>query len=164
MAATPAIAALEAAGIAHGVHQYKHDRSSTDYGAEAVAIMTERLGVAAEQIFKTLVVDLGDRRLGVVVVPVPSQVSLKAAAKAFGVPKTVLAQPAAVTRATGYVLGGVAPIGQKTALPTVVDTSALDWDRILVSAGRRGLEVELAPADLVAVTGATVRACAAAPG
>ncbi|MFT3663285.1 MAG: aminoacyl-tRNA deacylase [Gordonia sp. (in: high G+C Gram-positive bacteria)] len=163
MAATPAIAALEAAGIVHAVHQYKHDRKNTDYGAEAIAVMTARLGVEPGQIFKTLVVDLstglkgrGDRRLGVAVLPVPQQLSLKAAAKAFGVPKAVLAQPAAVTRATGYLLGGVSPVGQKTALATVVDSSAMSWDRVLTSAGRRGLEIELAPADLVAVTGATV--------
>lgn len=161
MAATPAIAALEAAGIEHAVHRYTHDRKSSDYGAEAVAIMGERLGVAPEQIFKTLVVDLGGTRLGVAVLPVPQQLSLKAAAKAFGVPKAVMAQAAAVTRATGYVLGGVSPVGQKSALPVVVDSSARLWDRILTSAGKRGLEIELAPADLIAVTGAAVADLAA---
>lgn len=156
MAATPAIAALEAAGIAHRVHKYTHDRRHTDYGAEAVAVMSERLGVVPGQIFKTLVVDLGDRKLGVAVLPVPQQLSLKAAAKAFGVPKVAMAQAAQVTRATGYVLGGVSPVGQKTALPTVVDASAGGHDRVLTSAGKRGLEIELAPADLIAVTGARV--------
>lgn len=162
MAPTPAIATLEAAGVEHVVHQYKHDRKNSDFGAEAVAVMVERLGVAPAQIFKTLVVDLSagsrDRagRLGVAVLPVPQQLSLKAVAKAFGVPKAVMAQPAAVTRATGYVLGGVSPVGAKTALPTVVDSSALEWGRVLASAGKRGLEIELAPADLVAVTGAAV--------
>lgn len=156
MAATPALAALESAGIEHRVHRYTHDKSSTDYGAEAVAIMGSRLGVEPAQIFKTLVVDLGERRLGVAVLPVPRQLSLKAAAQAFGVSKAVMAPAAAVTRATGYVLGGVAPLGQKTALPVVVDASALEWDRILTSAGKRGLEVEIAPADLVSVTGAAV--------
>lgn len=156
MAATPALAALESAGIAHAVHQYNHDKKNSDYGAEAVTNMCDRLGVEPAQIFKTLVVDLGDRKLGVAVVPVPQQLSLKAAAKAFGVPKAVMAQAAAVTRATGYVLGGVAPLGQKTALPTVVDSSALAWDRVLTSAGKRGLEIEIAPEDLVAATAATV--------
>lgn len=156
MAATPAIATLEHAGVDHAVHRYTHDRRHTDYGAEAVAVMGERLGVEPGQIFKTLVVDLGDRRLGVAVIPVPQQLSLKAAAKEFGVPKAVMAQAAAVTRATGYVLGGVSPVGQKTVLPTIVDASALRWDAILTSAGKRGLEIELAPADLIAVTSATV--------
>lgn len=160
MAATPAIAALEAAGIDHLVHRYTHDRRHSDYGAEAVAVMGERLGVEPGQIFKTLVVDLGDRRLGVAVLPVPQQLSLKAAARAFGVPKASMAQAAAVTRATGYVLGGVSPVGQKTALPVVVDSSAQQWDRVLASAGKRGLEIELAPADLIAATSATVAAIA----
>lgn len=162
MAATPAIAALEAAGIAHEVHKYTHDRRHSDYGAEAVAVMSERLGVQPGQIFKTLVVDLGDRRLGVAVLPVPQQLSLKAAAKAFGVPKVVMAQAAQVTRTTGYVLGGVSPVGQKTPLPTVVDASAMQYESILASAGKRGLEIELAPADLVAVTGAIVETIAVA--
>ncbi|GAA3965481.1 Cys-tRNA(Pro) deacylase [Gordonia caeni] len=161
MAATPAISALESAGIDHIVHRYTHDRRHADYGAEAVEVMGERLGVEPGQIFKTLVVDLGDRRLGVTVLPVPQQLSLKAAAKAFGVPKAVMAQAAAVTRATGYVLGGVSPVGQKTALPVVVDSSVRQWDRVLTSAGKRGLEIELAPADLIAVTSATVADIAA---
>ncbi len=156
MAPTPAIAALDAAGIVHTVHEYRHDRRSTDYGGEAVAVMCERLGVAPAQIFKTLVVDLGDRRLGVAVLPVPQQLSLKSAARAFGAWKAVLAPAAVVTRTTGYVLGGVSPVGQKTPLPTVVDASALEWDAVLTSAGKRGLEIELAPADLIAVTGAVV--------
>lgn len=160
MGATPAITALEKAGVEHAVHSYAHEKTSTDYGAEAVAIMGERIGAAPGQIFKTLVVDLGDRRLGVAVLPVPQQLSLKAAARAFGVSKAVMAQAAAVTRATGYVLGGVSPIGQKTPLPVVVDASAREWDAVLVSAGRRGLEIELAPADLIEVTGATVAAIA----
>lgn len=161
MAATPAIAALDGAGVDYLVHEYRHDRRSTDYGAEAVDTLSPRLGVAAGQIFKTLVLDLGERRLGVAVVPVPRQLSLKAAARAFGVPKAQLAPAAGVTRVTGYVLGGVSPIGQKTSLPTVVDSSALHWDRILVSAGRRGLQIELAPADLIGATGARVAELAA---
>jgi Cys-tRNA(Pro)/Cys-tRNA(Cys) deacylase len=156
MAATPAIAILQGAGVAHLVHRYPHDKTSTEYGAEAARILTARLGVEPGQIFKTLVVDLGDRRLGVAVLPVPQQLSLKEAARAFGVPKAVMARAVEVTRVTGYVLGGVSPLGQKTALPTVVDSSALQWPRILTSAGRRGLQIELAPADLIALTGASV--------
>ncbi|GAC58220.1 putative aminoacyl-tRNA deacylase [Gordonia hirsuta DSM 44140 = NBRC 16056] len=156
MAATPAIAALDGAGIDHAVHEYRHERRSTDYGAEAVETLTTRLGISAGQIFKTLVLDLGERRLGVAVLPVPRQLSLKAAARAFGVPKARLAQAAAVTRTTGYVLGGVSPVGQKTVLPTVVDSSVLQWDRIFTSAGKRGLQIELSPADLIAATSASV--------
>ena len=155
MAATPAIAALEKAGVDHTVRKYEHDRRSTDYGAEAVEAMAEH-GVAAEQIFKTLVVDLGDRRLAVAVVPVPEKLSLKAVAKALGASKAEMAQAQAVTRSTGYVLGGVSPLGQKTALPTVVDESALMWDTVLCSAGRRGLEIDLAPGVLIEMTGAVV--------
>ena len=157
-ASTPAIAALVAAGIEHTVHAYDHDRRSTDYGAEAVAVMAER-GFAAERIFKTLVVDLGGS-FGVAVVPVPDKLSLKAAAKALGASKAQMADAAKVQRMTGYVLGGVSPVGQKTPLPTVIDETAILWDTILVSAGRRGLEIELSLDDLVAVTGATVAAIA----
>jgi len=161
MSATPATAALQAAGVPFEVHQYRHDRRSTDYGAEAIAQMGTALGVAPEQIFKTLVLDLGERRLGVAVIPVPARLSLKAAAKALGVRRAELAQPAAVTRATGYVLGGVSPVGQRTALPTVLDDSARHYELIWCSAGRRGMEIGLAPDDLVAVTGAAIAAITA---
>ncbi|GEE01833.1 Cys-tRNA(Pro)/Cys-tRNA(Cys) deacylase [Gordonia spumicola] len=154
MAATPAIAALERAGVAHTVRSYHHDRRSTDYGAEAVDAMAEH-GVEAEQIFKTLVVDLGGT-LAVAVVPVPEKLSLKAAAKALGASKAEMADAGKVTRATGYVLGGVSPVGQKTMLPTVIDETALMWDVVLCSAGKRGLEIELSPDDLVSVTNAVV--------
>ncbi|MGB3302711.1 YbaK/EbsC family protein [Gordonia sp. (in: high G+C Gram-positive bacteria)] len=155
-AATPAIAALEAAGLPFSVHKYKHDRRRDDYGDEAVAITASTLGVEAAQIFKTLVIDLGDGALGVAVIPVPEKLSLKAAAKALGAAKAQMAQAAAVTRSTGYVLGGVSPLGQRSKLPTVVDSSALHWDSVLCSGGRRGLELQLAPADLVSGTGAVV--------
>ncbi len=155
-AATPAIAALEAAGLPFEVHKYKHDSRRDDYGDEAVAITAATLGVEAAQIFKTLVVELGDGRLGVAVIPVPQKLSMKAVAKALGAPKAQMAQAAKVTRSTGYVLGGVSPLGQKTTLPTVVDDSALQWDSVLCSGGRRGLEIRLAPADLVSATGAVV--------
>ncbi len=163
MAPTPAVAVLETAGIAHRLHRYRHDKKNADYGAEAVAVMCDRLGVAPAQIFKTLVVGLDGGRLGVAVLPVPRQLSLKAAAAAFDAAKALLAPAATVTRTTGYVLGGVSPLGQKTALPVVVDASALVWDRILTSAGKRGLEIEIAPADLIAVSGAVVADIASKP-
>lgn len=158
--ATPAIAALEQAGLPFEVHRYKHDRRRDDFGDEAVAVTMATLGVAAAQIFKTLVVDLGGT-LGVAVIPVPEKLSLKAAAKALGASKAEMAQAAKVTRSTGYVLGGVSPLGQKTVLPTVVDASALQWDTVLCSGGRRGLEIALAPSDLVSATGAVVAAVTA---
>ncbi|GAC62625.1 putative aminoacyl-tRNA deacylase [Gordonia sihwensis NBRC 108236] len=154
-AATPAIAALERAGLPFEVHRYKHDRRRGDYGDEAVAVTVSTLGIDAAQILKTLVVDLGGE-LGVAILPVPEKLSLKAVAKAFGAPKAEMAQAARVTRSTGYVLGGVSPLGQKTALRTVVDESALQWDSVLCSGGRRGLEIRLAPADLVTATNAEI--------
>lgn len=157
-AATPAITALGRAGIAHVVHRYAHDPRTDGYGAEAVAALSESVGVEAEQILKTLVIEIsggGSRaHLAVAVLPVPRRLSLKAAAAALGGAKAVMAAERDVTRATGYVLGGVSPVGQRTALPTVVDASALDQPRILCSAGRRGLEIELSPTDLVTATGA----------
>ncbi|MGV9711787.1 aminoacyl-tRNA deacylase [Gordonia sp. NPDC003424] len=159
MAATPAISALERAGIEHTVHRYTHDPRNEAYGDEAVAAAA-KLGVSAEQVFKTLVIDLGGS-LAVAVVPVPKRLSLKAATAALsdtvpGAGKAAMADEKAVTRSTGYVFGGVSPIGQRTPLPTVIDESALQWPQVLCSAGRRGLEVQLAPADLVAITGAVV--------
>lgn len=153
MAATPAIRALESAGIAHSVHRYRHDPRSDAYGAEAVDAMAAELGVEPEQVLKTLVIDVSGR-LCVAVLPVPGMLSMKAAASALGGSKASMAEPAAVTRSSGYVLGGVSPLGQRTQLPTVVDSSALRWPRVLCSAGRRGLEVALAPSDLVAATSA----------
>ncbi len=163
MAATPALAALSRADVPHEVHSYTHDRKSDAYGAEAVDALSSTLGVAPEQIFKTLVVALtgGPGGLAVAVVPVPRKLSLKAVAAALGASKAVMAEAKAVTRSTGYVLGGVSPLGQRTALPTVVDSSALEWDRVLCSAGKRGLEVELSPTDLIAATSAVTADIAA---
>ncbi|MGC4990361.1 Cys-tRNA(Pro) deacylase [Nocardia salmonicida] len=149
---TPAIKAL--GGIAHRVHSYSHDPRAESYGDEAVDALGEELGVQAAQIFKTLVIELSSGALAVAVVPVPARLSLKAAAAALGASKANMADKTKAERTTGYVLGGVSPLGQRKKLPTVVDASALDWDRVLCSAGKRGLEIELAPADLV-------RACAA---
>jgi Cys-tRNA(Pro)/Cys-tRNA(Cys) deacylase len=152
-AATPAIAALVAAGVPHEVLQYHHDPRAESFGDEAVTELAATVGVAAEQIFKTLVIAL-PRGLAVAVVPVPSKLSLKAAAAALGVPKAAMAERAAAERSTGYVIGGISPLGQRKPLPTVVDASALAWDRVLCSAGKRGWDVALAPADLVRLTNA----------
>ncbi|CAA0128367.1 Cys-tRNA(Pro)/Cys-tRNA(Cys) deacylase YbaK [Mycolicibacterium vanbaalenii] len=150
-AATPAIAALLAAGIPHTVVQYKHDPRSESFGDEAVDELARTGDVDPGQIFKTLVVAL-PKGLGVAVLPVPSKLSLKAAAAALGVPKATMAEPADAQRTTGYVLGGISPLGQRRLLPTVVDSSALGWDRVLCSAGKRGWDIALAPADLIALT------------
>lgn len=159
-AATPAIAALIADGAAHEILRYEHDPRAASFGDEAVAELAGAHGLAPEQIFKTLVLAVG-RGLAVAVLPVPSKLSLKAAAAALGVPKATMAERAAAERSTGYVLGGISPLGQRRALPTVVDSSALQWDRVLCSAGKRGWDVALAPADLVRLTvGITADICA----
>jgi Cys-tRNA(Pro)/Cys-tRNA(Cys) deacylase len=152
-AATPAIAALVAAEVPHEVLRYQHDPSVESFGAEAVNELAGVAGVAAEQIFKTLVIAL-PKGLAVAVLPVPSQMSLKAAAAALGVAKVTMADRAAAERSTGYVLGGISPLGQRKRLPTVVDASALGWDRVLCSAGKRGLEISVHPQDLVRLTDA----------
>ncbi|TQM30923.1 Cys-tRNA(Pro) deacylase [Nocardia bhagyanarayanae] len=153
-ASTPAIRTLTKAGIAHRVHSYAHDPRADSYGAEAVDALAAELGVHAAQIFKTLVVELSTGVLAVAVLPVPNTLSLKAAAAALGAPKATMADKTKAERTTGYVLGGISPLGQRKRLPTVIDDSALGWDRMLCSAGKRGLEIELAPADLVRVAGA----------
>ncbi|BFV59843.1 Cys-tRNA(Pro) deacylase [Kitasatospora sp. CMC57] len=148
---TPATVTLEAAGVAFTVHAYQHDPAAASYGGEAA----ELLGIQAERVFKTLVAEV-DGRLTVGVVPVSGQLDLKALAQAVGGKRAAMADPAAAERSSGYVLGGISPLGQRRPLPTVVDVTALDHPTVYVSAGRRGLEVELAPADLVALTGASV--------
>jgi len=148
MARTPAIAAAEQAGIAFSVHEYEHDPASESYGLEAAEV----LGLDPARVFKTLVVDL-DGTLAVAIVPVASQVDLRSFGK-----RVAMADGAKAEKATGYVLGGISPLGQRRQLPTTVDESALEHDTIHVSAGRRGLEIELDPNDLVRLTGATVRA------
>ncbi|MCK0174633.1 MULTISPECIES: Cys-tRNA(Pro) deacylase [Mycobacteriaceae] len=159
-AATPAIAALVAAGVDHEVLQYDHDPRATSFGDEAVGELADRAGVVAEQIFKTLVIAL-PKGLAVAVVPVPAKLSLKAAAAALGVGKASMAERTAAERSTGYVLGGISPLGQRKRLPTVIDASALQWDRILCSAGKRGLEIAVAPADLIRLTDAVTADIAA---
>lgn len=147
---TPATVALEMAGVPFTVHSYSHDPSSgLGYGEEAAAA----LGVSQDRVFKTLVADV-DGALTVAVVPVSASLDLKALAAAAGGKRAAMADPAAAERTTGYVLGGISPLGQRKALPTVVDDSALAHPTVFVSAGKRGLEVELAPADLTALTAA----------
>jgi Cys-tRNA(Pro)/Cys-tRNA(Cys) deacylase len=154
---TPATVALERAGLDHAVHAYEHDQRATSYGLEAA----EALGVDPSRVFKTLLATLdpstgsGQRgELVVGVVPVTGQLDLKALARALGGSKAVLADAATAERVTGYVVGGISPIGQKRPHRTVLDSSALDHPTILVSAGRRGLELEIRPGDLVQITGA----------
>ena len=148
MAATQAVKALEQAKVAHTLHSYDADHSAdVGYGVAAVAA----LGQDPRQVFKTLVARV-DGALTVAVVPVSGTLDLKALAAAVGGRKAVMAEPADAERATGYVVGGISPLGQRKALPTVVDASALEFARVMVSAGRRGLQVELAPADLVRLT------------
>jgi len=131
------------------VHAYEHDPKSESYGLEAA----ERMGVNPGRVFKTLVVDL-DGSLEVAVVPVAAQLDLRL----LGGKRSRMAEPRDVERTTGYVLGGVSPLGQRKRLPTTVDASALDHETVFVSAGQRGLELELDPNDLVRLTGARVRA------
>jgi Cys-tRNA(Pro)/Cys-tRNA(Cys) deacylase len=152
-AATPALAALIAAGVPHEVVKFEHDSRERSFGVEAVQALTEDGGVAAEQILKTLIIAVPNG-FAVAILPASSKLSLKAAAAALGVAKAVMAEPAAARRATGYVLGAVSPFGQRAPLPTVVDSGALAWDRVYCSAGRRGWDVAVAPADLVRLTGA----------
>ena len=148
-AGTPATVALTKAGILFTVRGYVHDPAVTDFGQEAAAA----LGLPQEQVFKTLLADL-DGELVVGVVPVSGQLDLKALAAALGGKKAVMAQPAVAERRTGYVVGGISPIGQRTRLRTVIDASAQTLPSVLVSGGRRGLDLELAPDDLQRATGA----------
>jgi Cys-tRNA(Pro)/Cys-tRNA(Cys) deacylase len=147
---TPATVALDAAGVAFTVHAYEHDPAAASYGEEAA----EAMGVSQDRVFKTLLADV-DGTLTVGVVPVAARLDLKSLAAAVGGKHAAMADPAAAERATGYVLGGISPLGQRRRLRTVVDGSALAHDSGYVSAGRRGLEVELAPQDLLTLTAAT---------
>jgi Cys-tRNA(Pro)/Cys-tRNA(Cys) deacylase len=143
--------ALTRAGIAFTAHPYQHDPAAASYGLEAA----EALGVDPERVFKTLFTEV-DGRLVVGIVPVAGQLDLKAVAAAVGGKKATMADPAAAERVTGYVVGGISPFGQKRAHPTVLDASALTHPTVFVSGGKRGLDLEVAPADLVALTRATV--------
>ena len=141
---TPAIKLLQGKKIAHQVHEYDHDRKAESYGLEAA----QKLGIDERLVFKTLVIALYDGNLATAVVPVTGQLNLKSAARALGAKKAEMAEPAKVERVTGYVLGGVSPLGQKKLLRTVIDDSAKSQQTVFVSAGRRGLEIEIAPQTL----------------
>lgn len=145
---TPATLALDALGISYRRHTYAHESSSHGYGEAAAAA----LGVPPDRIFKTLVVDTGDG-LAVAVVPVAGQLDLKATATALGVKTVRMAQPAEAARSSGYVVGGISPVGQRRRLATVVDSSAATHATIYVSGGRRGFQVELPPDSLLTATG-----------
>lgn len=148
-AGTPATVVLTAQRVAHTLHPYDVAPDAPNYGA----LVAAALGVAPERVFKTLIADV-DGGLVVAVVPVTGDLDLKALAHAAGGKRASLADRAVAERSSGYVRGGISPLGQRKRLPTVVDTSAVELDRIFVSAGRRGLQVSLAPVDLIRLTGA----------
>ena len=152
---TPATVALSAAGIAFTPHAYEHDPANTSFGLEAA----DALGVDAGQVFKTLLADV-DGALTVAIVPVTGKLDLKALAAAAGGKKAEIADAKVAERKTGYVVGGISPIGQKTPHTTVLDETAELYDTIFVSGGRRGFDIELAPADLLAITGGSIAAIA----
>jgi Cys-tRNA(Pro)/Cys-tRNA(Cys) deacylase len=156
---TTATLALDRAKIPFTLHEYEHDPRAGSYGLEA----SDALGVPPERVFKTLVAAVDGGTLAVGVVPVHRQLDLKALAAAVGGKKAVMAEVAAAERATGYVVGGISPLGQRRRLPVVVDSSALPFGTIFCSGGRRGLQIELAPADLIKAAKATVAVIAAPP-
>lgn len=145
---TPAITTLNKNNIHHQLHEYIHDSACESYGKEA----SEKMKVTAARIFKTLVVKLDDSELVVCVIPVCAKLSMKSVAKTIKAKKADMADKIEVQRSTGYVLGGVSPLGQKKALRTFIDISALNYPSIFISGGRRGLEIELSPQDLKSIT------------
>ena len=149
---TPAVLVARKAGITHTIHEYEHNSACASYGEEAVMA----LGIEAERVFKTLLISLnGDpKTLAVAIVPVPCKLDLKACAKALKAKKAEMADPAIAEKTTGYVVGGISPLGQKKRLPAVLDESAELFSTIHVSAGKRGLEIELAAKDLRQLNGA----------
>jgi Cys-tRNA(Pro)/Cys-tRNA(Cys) deacylase len=153
-AGTPALDILTVAGITFSIHEYDHE-ARHHFGEETVAV----LGVSADRVFKTLIANVttnGKPELVVGIVPVSGQMDLKALAAAVGAKRADMADPAVAQRSSGYVVGGISPLGQRTRLRTIVDQSAMGYDTLLVSGGRRGLQVEIAPTDLVRLTDATV--------
>ena len=152
---TPATAALDKAGLEYVLHPYRHDNRADSYGDEAAAL----LGVEPVRIFKTLIAQV-DGALTCAVVPVAARLNLKALAAAAGGKHAELADPAKAQRATGYVLGGISPLGHRSRMPVVVDESATGFDTVFVSAGKRGVQVELAPGALITLAGATTAAIA----
>jgi Cys-tRNA(Pro)/Cys-tRNA(Cys) deacylase len=152
-AATPAIAALIAAGVAHQVVKFEHDPGERGFGDEAVEALTRNGNVDSEQIYKTLVIAM-PAGLAIAVLPVRAKLSLKAAAAALGQAKATMADQSAAQKATGYIVGAISPLGQRRRLPTVVDSDALAWERIYCSAGNRGWDVGVDPHDLIRLTSA----------
>lgn len=153
---TPGINVAKKYKVTHRIHEYSHDEASESYGLEAA----EKMGVPKERVFKTLVVSVDNRELVVGVIPVSSMLSMKLIAKAAGAKKASMADKSDVERSTGYVLGGVSPLGQKRRLRTIIDSSAKNYPTVYVSAGRRGLEIELSPDDLATLTrGALTEIC-----
>lgn len=152
---TPATALLAKRGVDFSLHPYQHDPRAEAYGDEAATA----LGIAPDRIFKTLIAAV-DGRLACAVVPVAGRLDLKALAAALGGKRASMAEPAAAARATGYVVGGISPLGQKSRLPVVVDSSVERHETVFVSAGKRGLQIELRPADLLDVSSATTAAIA----
>jgi len=153
-AGTPALDILTAAGVTFSLHEYDHE-ARHHFGDETVAV----LGVSAQRVFKTLIASIttsGKPELVVALVPVSGQLDLKALARVLAAKNADMADPAIAQRSSGYVVGGISPLGQRTRLRTVVDSSAMAYGTVLVSGGRRGLQVELDPADLVRLTDATV--------
>lgn len=153
--ATPALVALDAAGISYKLHEYEHRQDADSFGLEAA----QALGVAAERVFKTLVAEVDGTPVNAII-PASGRLSLKALAAAAGGKKAELAKPAAAERATGYVVGGISPLGQRRHLRTFVDAGALRHEGIYISAGKRGLQIELSPHDLVRLTNGHVTALA----
>jgi Cys-tRNA(Pro)/Cys-tRNA(Cys) deacylase len=154
---TPATQALTKARASFTVHEYEHDPASGSYGTEAA----RALGVEPDRVFKTLIAQV-DGALQVAVVPVTGELDLKALAAAVGKKRATMADPTQAERTTGYVRGGISPLGQRKRLPTVLDASVEKYPTVFVSAGRRGLEVEVAPADLARLTAATIAPIASA--
>jgi Cys-tRNA(Pro)/Cys-tRNA(Cys) deacylase len=140
---TPATKLLTSAGVKFTEHEYLHDPNSTSFGLEAA----EKLGVDPHRVFKTLIANV-DETFAVAIVPVNQQVSLKSLSRTLGVKRATMADPAHAARLTGYVVGGISPLGQKRLLTTVIDVSAKDFETILISGGRRGFDIELSPNDL----------------
>jgi Cys-tRNA(Pro)/Cys-tRNA(Cys) deacylase len=145
---TPAIDALRAACVEFDIRSYEHDPKSRTYGLEAA----EKLDLLPEQVFKTLVVELDGAALCMGIIPVVFQLNLKRLAKSAGAKRAAMAPAKAVERATGYVMGGVSPFGQKRAMPAFIDTSAMNYLSVFVSGGKRGLDLEITPNDLLIIT------------
>lgn len=142
---TPAINFIKKTKTPYKLHEYTHENSNTSYGLEAA----NKMGVEEKRVFKTIVVSLNNSKLAVGIIPVNSMLSMKLVAKSLKVKKVTMAEAQDVERSTGYILGGVSPLGQKRKLPTIIDSSAQEFSTIFVSAGQRGLELEINPQDLL---------------